>query len=411
MDFDEFNKWKDKARWEKFELHFNNNSVYRDFINSHSFRKPILWNEIPVLSKSWLQRPLKEIVTSGMHPKDLYFSNTSGSSGQPFYFIKDKFCHAMTWAVVFDRYNLHKIRYGNSLQARFYGIPLDFTQNISERLKDLISARRRFVVFDLSNPALEVFIQKFSTTKFEYINGYTSSLFVFAKYLVMKGLILKDICPSLKVAIATSEVLSDTDRSLLSKGFGVPVINEYGASELDIIAFEDQDHDWIINDENLWVEIVDEQGRILPDGEEGRIVITSLHNKAMPFIRYEIGDIGSIDINRKGNHHILKTLQGRTNDIILLPSGKKSPGFTFYYVSKKILEEGIPIKEFIIKQKSLNHFHFVYVADGELSDVTIGKIMKTMDDYLEPDLSVTFERQPKIERTEAGKLMHFQREF
>lgn len=411
LSFKEFENWCEKMRWEKFELHYNNNIAYRDFVNKQVKEKPTSWDAIPIVTKRWLQQPLKEVITPGLRRADLYISNTSGSSGHPFFFAKDKFCHAMTWALNIDRYRLHGIEYGEALQARFYGVSLDVNKNLSERIKDLISARRRFNVFDLSDPALDGFIKEFSTTKFDYINGYTSVLLTFAKHLVSKNIILKQICPTLKVTISTSEVLSDDDRTILNKGFGVPVVNEYGASEIDVIAFEDQDYDWIISNENIFVEIVDDDGEPLPEGEEGRIVITSLHNRAMPFIRYEIGDIGTISKRRKGKYQILESLQGRTNDVINLPSGKKAPGLTFYYISKKLLEEGGHIKEFIIKQKSTDHFHFEYVAQSDLSIRTVDQIKKAMDEYLEPGLKVTFRRFDQLERNKAGKLMHFQREF
>ena len=398
-------------RWEKFEFHYKNNIAYRDFVTNQAGRKPTAWDEIPILTKKWLQQPLKEVITTGLRSGDLYISNTSGSSGHPFFFAKDKFCHALTWALNIDRYRLHGIEYGDSLQARFYGVSLDINKNLSERLKDFISARNRFNVFDLSDSALDGFIEKFSATKFDYINGYTSVLVVFAKHLINKNLVLKEICPTLKVAITTSEVLDVSDRALLKKGFGVPVINEYGASELDIIAFEDKDNDWIISNENIFVEIIDGDGSKVFDGQDGRIIVTSLHNRAMPFIRYEIGDTGIISQRRKGIYQILESLQGRTNDVIVLPGGKKAPGLTFYYISKKLLEEGGFIKEFIIKQKSINHFHFEYVADSDLSDKTVDQIKKAMDEYLELGLKVTFSRFDKLERNKAGKLMHFQREF
>jgi len=408
---DKFDQWHDEMRWKKFEYHYDNNIAYRDFVTNQAKKRPTAWDEIPILTKKWLQQTLKEIMTSGLRTRDLYLSNTSGSSGHPFFFAKDKFCHAMTWALIIDRYRWHGVEYGNSLQARFYGVSLDINQNLSERLKDFISARNRFKVFDLSDIALNGFIDKFSALKFDYINGYTSVLVVFAKYLISKKLILKAICPTLKVAITTSEVLDDSDRDILNKGFGVPVVNEYGASELDIIAFEDQDQDWIISNENIFIEIVDDNGKPLPDGETGRIIVTSLHNRAMPFIRYEIGDIGSISKRRKGRYQILESLQGRTNDVIALRGGKRAPGLTFYYISKKLLEEGGIIKEFIIKQKSIDHFHFEYVAASDLSEKTVDQIKRAMADYLQPGLKVSFSRFDHLERNKAGKLMHFQREF
>ena len=69
---------------------------------------------------------------------------------------------------------------------------------------------------------------------------------LFAKFLKSKNIVLTSICPTLKCCIVTSEMLFEEDKLLLEKQFGVPVINEYGASELDLIAFENKENQWQI---------------------------------------------------------------------------------------------------------------------------------------------------------------------
>ena len=51
---------------------------------------------------------------------------------------------------------------------------------------------------------------------------------------------------------------------------------------------------------------------------------------------------------------ILKKLIGRTNDVAILPSGKKSPGITFYSITKKLFGDEGNVKEFIIKQTKID---------------------------------------------------------
>ena len=80
----------------------------------------------------------------------------------------------------------------------------------------------------------------------------------------------------------------------MQDAFGVPVVNEYGASELDLIAFTNSEDEFVVNSETLFVEILDENDRPVPHGNSGRIVITGLYNKAHPMIRYDIGDTGII---------------------------------------------------------------------------------------------------------------------
>jgi phenylacetate-CoA ligase len=387
------------------DFHLKNNSFYQELVGNKIASK---WEDLPILNKQNLQKPLEERLSIGYSKKEVYLNKTSGSSGTPFVFAKDKYAHALTWASNIMRFGWFGIDFNHSYQARFYGIPMDFVGYQKERFKDFLSQRFRFPVFDLSDGILEKFLQKFKSKKFDYINGYTSSIVLFAKYLEQKNIILNEVCPTLKACFVTSEMLFESDKKLLEKQFGIPIIREYGASELDLIAFENPDGEWQVNSETLFVEILDDNDNVLPYGEEGRIVITSLFNKANPFIRYEIGDIGILDEKSTPKKPILKKLIGRTNDVAILPSGKKSPGLTFYYVTKSIIEDDGNVKEFIIKQTHLDTFEIEYVAEKELDSVKIQKIKDAIDLYLEPNLSFTFTRKTVLERSNRGKLKQFQ---
>jgi phenylacetate-CoA ligase len=387
-----------------FEYHKRHNEFYQGFIKDKGLI--LEWQDVPIISKSDFQRPLSDLIGS-KKVLNLHIHNTSGSSGTPFFFAKDKFCHAMNWANFDNCLKQHGIEIGRSLQARFYGIPLGGAKYYKERFKDFLAGRIRFPVFDLSDKNLEKILHSFRTTKFEYINGYTSSLVVFAKFLIRKELCLKRICPTLKVVFPTSEVLDDLDRKTLERAFGVNVANEYGAAELDIIAFEDVDGDFVINNKTLFVEVLGEDNLPVASGVEGRVVVTSLYNTGMPFIRYDLGDRAVLSEKTKNGQVVLEKLIGRTNDIIKLPSGKVSPGLTFYYISKKILESGTSLKEFIVKQTQLGRFELIYVADIELSDEAKSAIVSSMAEYLESGLSCDFIKVEQIGRTKAGKLKHF----
>ena len=386
------------------KFHLENNSFYQQLVGSKTYGE---WNYLPILNKTNLQSPLLERLSKGYSQKDIFLNKTSGSSGTPFIFAKDNYCHALTWASIIYRFGWYGIDFNNSYQARFYGIPMDFIGNKKERFKDFLSHRFRFPIFDLSDEVLEGFLNHFRIKKFDYINGYTSSIVLFAKFLQNKNIVLTTICPTLKVCMVTSEMLFEDDKILLQKQLGVPIINEYGASELDLIAFENPQNEWQVNSETLFVEILDENNQAVPNGTEGRIVITSLCNKAHPFIRYDIGDIGILDEKSTLQKPILKKLIGRTHDIAVLPSGKKSPGLTFYYITKTIIEDDGNVKEFVIKQTKIDTFEVEYVSETELNLVQIQKIEKAIEIYLEPNLNFTFIQKNTLERSARGKLKQF----
>jgi phenylacetate-CoA ligase len=387
-----------------FQYHQQNNPFYKKFLDQNNISS---WDDIPVMTKADLQQPLHQRLSDGYKLKDVFVNKTSGSSGHPFSFAKDKYCHALTWANIIKLYQQHDIEMGKSLEARFYGIPKSGIAHYKERLKDKFAKRHRFDIFDLSDEALARFLKTFQTKPFEFINGYTSSIVRFAKHLKAQNKILKDECNSLKLCITTSEMLFENDRKLLEKQLGVPIVNEYGASELDVIAFENHNNEWLVNRKTLFVEVVDESGKALPFGKEGEIVITSLYNKAHPFIRYKIGDRGVLARNSKSDQPILEQLTGRTNDFAKLPSGKVIPALTFYYVTKSAIENTGQVKEIVVVQHRIDQFEINYVADKILNDQQKQTILKAIDKYLEPNLKINFNRKSQIKRSKSGKLKQF----
>jgi phenylacetate-CoA ligase len=404
-----FHQWVHTQRENQFDFFKKENVFFQSFLSRNG--GDIAFDKAPIISKREVQRPLKKLISKPFIDIKLFVHNTSGSSGTPFFFAKDKYAHAMTWALIRDRYRWHGIEYGKSLQARFYGIPLKGKKYYIEKIKDLIAARVRFPVFDLSEEKLWRFIERFKRLPFEYLNGYTSSLVYFSEFCIENKIILKEICPTLKVCFPTSEMCSERDREIMEKGFGVRVAVEYGAAEMDVIAFEDKEGDWIVSNENVFLEIVDDKGNPVPDGEEGRIILTSLYNRAVPLYRYEVGDVGIVRPERKGKYQVLEKLVGRTNEFAILPSGREVPALTFYYITKTLIQEQFKIKEFVIRQTALDTFKYEYVADSELISAVKDSIFEAMNTYLEPGLKATFEKRDFIERGKTGKLKQFFREF
>lgn len=405
----EFKIWQDQEKWSIAKHHYENNTFYKAKVGP-SF--PYNWEDLPIMEKSDYQDDFEKLLSNGYSKKNTYIANTSGSSGHPFFFAKNKEAHAMTWALVKDRYNWHDLSL-ISKQARFYGIPLETTSRFQEKIKDFILNRVRFPIFDMSDKVLSNFIKKFKKIKFNYIYGYTNSLVLFARYLLRNNIILKEVCPTLKLCIPTSETVTKEDRKILADGFGVKIVNEYGVSEAGgIVAFEDRDSNWIISAETQYVEVVDDNDQPVPNNKSGNIIITDLHNKAMPFIRYKVGDIGVISNYKVDNKYpVLKKLLGRTNDNIILPSRKVSPGLTFYYISRSILESSGVLKEFIIRQTELDTFLFDVVTDRDLYDNEIKSIKKKLALYLEPGLKFKINRVPFIKRPPSGKIKHFYSEL
>lgn len=395
-----YQEWLLKKKWDIVNYHFNNNNFYKGLI-SHEL--PNVWEKLPKVTKGNLQNDIRSIIPENIKINNLYISNTSGSSGHPFYFAKDKRAHARAWAYWKNRYEDLGLSL-NSKEARFYGIPKDLKGYFTEKIRDIVLNRVRFPIFDLSDNVMMEFVKKFEKNKFEYIYGYTNSILLLANYLKKNNLNLKNICPSLKLTIVTSEVCESNDRRKIRDYIGAPVKNEYGASEIGYIAYECDSNIWHVCKENIFVE----------HDMNGNILITDLFNKAYPIIRYAIGDIGKVvqEVCNCGKEDILIVdFDGRRNDTIKLPSGAISPGLTFYYISRSILESSGYIKEFIIRQTSLVCFEFDIVSDKKIEKEMIKDLKSKMNQYLEPGLDLKVNLVKKINRPSIGKIKHFYSEI
>jgi phenylacetate-CoA ligase len=393
LSTEEKEAWIESRKWEIARHHYTNNKTYRKIIGSHF---PDNWDDLPKITKKDLQGNLEELITKPFTKVELHIGNTSGSSGHPFFYAKDKYSHALTWAYIRKMYAIYGIN-PYDLQARFYGIPLEKWGYRKEILKDFFLRRKRFSVFDLSDENIAKYIERFKRKNFKYIYGYTNSIVILSRYLIKNNIVLNEICPSLKLCIVTSEVCTKEDKLILEKALGIKVIREYGASELCIIAFDMPNGAWQLNTDTLFTEC---------EKNTNNLLCTSLFNTGFPMVKYEIGDIGIIEKKANGISD-LTDLEGRTNDNIILPSGKISPGLTFYYISRSILESSGVLKEFIIKQTALNEFIFEVVSDAELSDSILDEIKKKAELYLEDGLNIKIIRKDFIKRPTSGKIKHF----
>ena len=118
--------------------------------------------------------------------------------------------------------------------------------------------------------------------------------------------------------------VTPNQRGLIEASFGGTFWDDYGSAEFGSIACECAQHDGLHVFEDMFVvEVVDSQGEPVADGERGWILITDLMNKAMPLIRYRIGDVGYLDSTPCSCGHSAPrlTVEGRAHDVLVTNSG------------------------------------------------------------------------------------------
>lgn len=160
--------------------------------------------------------------------------------------------------------------------------------------------------------------------------------------------------------------------------------------------------------EGVYIEILDAAGQPCAPGQVGRVVITPLHNFAMPMIRYEIGDWAeagaSCDCGRC--LPVITKIHGRTRTMLRLPDGAmRHPRF-----GERQFGAIAPIRQFQVVQKSLRHVNVSLVVARPLTHAEENKLRALIIENLGHPFEVTFAYLEEIARAESGKFEDFHSE-
>lgn len=221
----------------------------------------------------------------------------------------------------------------------------------------------------------------------------------------------------------TGEMLLESTRQKLKEVFKCEIANQYGCHEANSIAFECPHNKLHCMEDNIYVEIVDNEGKEVQDGKDGSIIITTLNNHAMPFIRYKIGDRGVIDHNHAvckcGNKSpVLKLSSGRVNDYIVLSDGSRINAYIFVRAIETVnIKLDNIILQFRVVQKEYAYFIVYLVLDEDVIDAGIGErdvenlFLKSIAEERLYDTEFDFEYYDEfLPDEDNGKLRYFVRE-
>ena len=223
--------------------------------------------------------------------------------------------------------------------------------------------------FRMTPKKMGEFIAALNAKRPSLILAYAQAIYELAKFAERERIV---VVP--QAAIMTSAgTLYPFMREKLQQVFHCRVFNRYGSREVGDIACErpGQEGLWIAPWGN-YVEIVDDDGRLVPEGTEGSILVTSLTNFAMPLIRYQIGDSGVLTakkndaLDRYGQ--VLERVLGRTVDAFEAKDGTLIDGEYFTH----LLYFRDWVWKFQVVQK--NHSRIVF------------RIIKSTSDYLPAEL-------------------------
>jgi phenylacetate-CoA ligase len=195
-------------------------------------------------------------------------------------------------------------------------------------------------------------------------------------------------------------------REKIERVFQCKAFNRYGSREVGDIAGECTGHAGLhVFPWGNYVEIVDDEANIVPNGTEGNILVTNLLNFAMPLIRYFIGDRGILSpsdqcsCGRQGQ--ILEKISGRNVDLFMKKDGSLVDGEYFTH----LLYYRDWVQKFQIVQKDYSTIQFKIVLNGvECPEkAELDEIIKKTKLVMDQDCTISFEFLNDIMPAKSGK--------
>jgi phenylacetate-CoA ligase len=282
-------------------------------------------HKLPLLTKAIIGENFDDLLTTESRRRaQLSRSSTSGSTGQPLIFMLDADFRDYFTADVHRHLTWGGWEFGQS-HAYLGGASFEVSQvqSLRSRLMDWALNRCVTNAYILSEESMRAFAERIRRRRPCLLYGYASSLYHFAEFVRRSE--FDDI--RFKSVSSCAEVLYLHQRQLIERTFGCKVLDRYATRELGELGSQCEFQTGLhVSVESVYIEILDENGQPTCPGEPGNIVVTSLNNCGMPFIRYMLADVASWysgDACPCGRAHpMLSVVDGRHNDMFKARDGR-----------------------------------------------------------------------------------------
>jgi phenylacetate-CoA ligase len=356
---------------------------------------------LPFLTKADIRESVDALKSDAA--RGLARFNTGGSSGEPlvFYIGRERVSHdvAAKWRAT----RWWGVDIGDP-EIVVWGSPVELgAQDWMRALRDRMLRTELLPAFEISERNLDDFVARIRARRPRMLFGYPSAISLIAAHAEKRGTAMDDL--GVKVAFVTAERLYDDQRARIERVFGCRVANGYGGRDAGFVAHACPEGGMHVTAEDIVVEAVDGEGRPLPAGEAGELVVTHLATGDFPFIRYRTGDIGILDDRRcpcGRGLPMLREIQGRTTDFVVAQDGTVMHGLALIYV----LRDLHGIKAFRICQETVDRTDVLIVPDRGFDSRLIDAIQDGLKARLGPGVEVNVELVPQIRSEASGKFRY-----
>ena len=281
--------------------------------------------KLPLLTKDDIRRHFDDLRSRDVPARALKTGHTSGTTGMPLTVGYDRDTIWMTYAVFDRHYRWAGLRMGRdgdrvAVARGNVIVPLEQRRPPFWRF-NRIQNQMLLSSFHLSKDNLPAYFEALRQFQPAVLDGYPSTLYLLAKYLQNRG----ERFP-LRAAVTSSETLYDFQREAIESSFSCRVFDYYALAERAVFSHECDRHEGHhLAMEYGLAEVTDPSGGPLPRGQSGRLVGTTLHNKAMPLIRYATNDMtalrpGACSCGR--GLELMEDVTTKAEDVLTLPDGR-----------------------------------------------------------------------------------------
>lgn len=314
--------------------------------------------KIPITRKDdIIDLPQQSLVAINMDPDRCFKLRTSGtSSGVPMRIYWQKSAKLMR----FLQYYRWQLSCGEKITDRQLAINIDWVPIHPIQKLGIFKTKRIFV-----SDIMETQIKEVREFNPQTITCIPSFMDVFAKEIRDRD--EKGITP--RLVFTGGETLTQYVRSLVREVFNAEVFNGYGATEVGRISSECVEHvGHHIESDTTLVEIT-QDGETVSPGEKVEITVTNLINYAMPFIRYNLQDLGSMMTDHCScgiSFPMMNIILGRKGDLVRLPDGKRIPALMVW--GSLVWIQGI--KQLQVVQEKVDRFMIKIVKSSNFTEQT-----------------------------------------
>jgi phenylacetate-CoA ligase len=235
----------------------------------------------------------------------------------------------------------------------------------------------------------------------DYLLTHPSNLRALAALALERGV----AWPRLRQLRTFGEVLGEETRALCRRAWHVEIADVYSCEEAGYIAFQCERGSCHVQSESLLVEILDDRGAGCAPGTTGRVVLTTLHNFAMPLVRYELGDYaewGAACPCGRGLP-VIRRIMGRRRNMLKLPDGTQHwPSFP-----ERGWVDIAPIEQLQVVQKSLDTVVLKVRSARALTDEEAARLVATFRTTLQFPHRIVVEPVAAIPRAANQKFEDF----